>query len=465
MWLKVQYCPRMTDTHTPQRDSRQTLPLLFIFISLLGGFSLGQSPVLAAAAIVLCAAGFFIHVLTSARIERAAALAVAFIVYNAFSGVVFGGFAAIGETSLLDWIANEGRVFLYYWPALYVMQVFKPSSAGITLRRFLQLLTVLAFCIMLVKTATGFSTFSTHHAAGAFIAGLVFYNLFRFDETRSVADLSYLLLAVIALLASNSRTSLLAVVITITLVYLSSARILRVLRTAVLLIPLAIAMPFLFPTEFSRLADAATTETLQSMRINVVEAFSSRNPIEVSTAFNLTKSIDIDGNANLVIRSYLWGRTLGEGIRSPIFGEGFGRVNDMGRIYRGTPYLFYPATEAHYPNPSDLTAHNSYLQVFAELGLIGLTLILITYRLIWMGLKGDRLWSMVGRSSLICLLLMSTTQHAFGAPIYGLSLFLLAAVANRMCRARRAQDQLLSCETSTLPKQTHSQGAAKYRLD
>ncbi|MBU2867473.1 O-antigen ligase family protein [Pacificibacter marinus] len=413
--------------------STQFVPMSLVLLSLLGGITLGLSPALAALAILLCASSFFISIITQGSVHKTAFWGLLFISYNVFSGIIFGGFDSLQEASVISWIGNEGRVFLYYWPALYVLQTFRPIHVEKALAFLMRSLTVLVLLVMLLKTGSGFSTFSTHHAAGTFIAGLIFYNLFRFDKTKSKADLMYLSFALLAMLASNSRTSLLTAGLAVILVYFSSAQIMRVLRLCSFLIPLIFAMPLAFPTQFARLVDAANMETVNSVVKNLKDAYVADSPIEVGKAFDLSGSVDTTGNTNLAIRGYLWGRSIGEGFRSPFFGEGFGRVNDLGRVYIGMPYLLYPAVDAAYANPSNLTAHNGFLQVFAELGLIGSALLFMVYRTLWTGLKGDLMWMYIGRACLISLMLMSITQHAFGAPIYGLSLFLLAAIANRMC--------------------------------
>ena len=265
------------------------------------------------------------------------------------------------------------------------------------------------------------------------------------------------MLSLVAMLATNSRTSLLAVIFSVLIVYLSSSKIVQISKIIVLSLPLLFIMPLAFPTQFDRLADVANTETFVSLADNFMIAYSADSPIEVAKAFDLNGDIDISGNANLVIRGYLWGRSLGEGLRSPILGTGFGRVNDLGRTYEGVPYLFYPATNAAFDSPSNLTAHNGYLQVFAEMGFVGSFLLFMLYREMWRKFKGPTMWSHVGKASIVCLLLMSITQHAFGAPIYGLSLMLTVALAYRMCLANATDPMALFVEREvTLDQEPHA---------
>lgn len=415
--------------------------VFLVLISLMGGVFLGISPLLSATAILVCAVAFFLDVFSKGTMNRAAVFGLLFLFMTFLSGIFFGGFNSLRNASIVYWIANEGRVFLYYWPALFVMQALPLRGTEFMLHRIFRIATCMVFGIMIAYAATGWSTFSTYHAAGAFCSIFVFYNLFCYEKSKSRWDLFFLGLSLAAIFATNSRTSLLAVLVTMVILHFNATKIKQALKITVFVAPLALTMPFLFPNQFGRLADAFNTETFTSLGENFMLAYRSDSPIEVAKAFDLSSGIQISGNANLVIRGYLWGRSLGEGTRSPIVGSGFGRLNDLGRSYEGVPYLIYAATSATVDSPSNLTAHNGYMQVFAELGLLGSLLLFGLYRTLWVGLSGMTVWSQTGRASIVCLLLMSITQHAFGAPIYGLSLLLTAAMAYRISLGEKQQSE------------------------
>lgn len=113
---------------------------------------LGVSPSVAAAAIFICAVAFFVDVFTSASINRAALWGILFLAMCLFSAVMLGGIDSIYQASFMSWIANEGRVFLYYWPALFVLQAFPAVSADIVLRKIFRGATLFMFAIMAMKT-------------------------------------------------------------------------------------------------------------------------------------------------------------------------------------------------------------------------------------------------------------------------------------------------------------------------
>lgn len=115
------------------------------------------------------------------------------------------------------------------------------------------------------------------------------------------------------------------------------------------------------------------------------------------------------------IRGYLWGRAMHEGLASPVIGSGFGRCN-------------------------------SILHVFAALGILGLANLTALLASLWRPLRrncGDDLWAHVGLTSLIGLVLMSITQHAFGEPIFGLSLFCMVGISCQLSGSKTTGGQPL----------------------
>ena len=153
--------------------------------------------------------------------------------------------------------------------------------------------------------------------------------------------------------------------------------------------------------------------------------------------------------ANLDIRyEWLWPRALTYFRQSPIVGMGFGSFDDQIRnvvSYFGVLAVPSDIIVEH----SDSHAHNSYLNFLAELGVVGLSLMLAFY---WRLIK----WSQLGaaRSALtelgrnfaayrfvelssICLLVMAATEHRLVSPsnVLILSLIVSLLLAARPVRA------------------------------
>jgi O-antigen ligase len=131
--------------------------------------------------------------------------------------------------------------------------------------------------------------------------------------------------------------------------------------------------------------------------------------------------------ANLDIRyEWLWPRALAYFRQSPIVGMGFGSFDDTISLvvnYFGVFGRAVGITAEH----SDSHAHNSYLNILAELGIVGLTMMLTFYwRLVTWCQHGARA-SMreQGRNFIayrfvelasVCLLAMSATEHRLTTP-------------------------------------------------
>jgi O-antigen ligase len=149
--------------------------------------------------------------------------------------------------------------------------------------------------------------------------------------------------------------------------------------------------------------------------------------------------------ANLDIRyEWLWPRALAYFRQSPLVGLGFGSFDDQISSvvdYFGVFGQALGVTTAH----SDSHAHNSYLNILAELGVVGLILMLRFYwqLLAWCregaaaALNGDGrnfiAFRFVELSS-VCLLAMSATEHRLTTPsnVLTITLVLSLLVASRV---------------------------------
>lgn len=149
--------------------------------------------------------------------------------------------------------------------------------------------------------------------------------------------------------------------------------------------------------------------------------------------------------ANLDIRyEWLWPRAIAYFEQSPIVGLGFGSFDDhIGSVTSYFNLLGVPADVII--EHSDSHAHNSYLNILAELGVVGLALILSFYwKLIEWCKKGAAAAALIGGGqnfaafrfveiSSVCLLVMSATEHRLVSPsnVLILSLVISLLLASR----------------------------------
>jgi O-antigen ligase len=154
---------------------------------------------------------------------------------------------------------------------------------------------------------------------------------------------------------------------------------------------------------------------------------------------------------NLVIRVYLWKYALQLAANSPLIGAGFGRFNDSYPDFRGVRHWVWLMVDGEKNLGSGIkwegrqlmvstgNAHNSYLHITAETGLMGLTLFLALWRSIWVACQSDRIpacasdpllcaYAIGCQSIVVSLLVAALAGHALVAPTGGiLSMTLLGA--------------------------------------
>ena len=360
-----------------------------------------------------------------------------FMLYILSSGLMFGGIYSFKLNGLVAWIGNEGRVFLYFWPFLFVTLAvnFKENSFYVKIHKFIRLVTIAYFIDIVVRNITGYQSFSSHHAAGAIGACILIYNLFSFDIHRKRDNAFYLVISAVGILGSNSRTSLIAVFVSVILVYMFRRRFLEIALLLFVSFFLWILMLAVFPNESTRIQGLGENEVGDVSR-NFVLGINDDRSLPIARAYQLSEYIKNSGDLNLGIRGYLWGNALAKGIRSPFVGIGFGRYNDNLKSYYEIPYILYATRDASMPSSSILTAHNTFIHNFVELGIIGLVILYLIYGKLFkdirkfrpVSLEGEK-WKYVGLASLLCLFFMGFTQHSIGAPIYGMSLMLFVGIA------------------------------------
>lgn len=381
-------------------------------------------------------------ILLRGRMTRPTLLVLLFLGYNFASALIFGGINALYSDGLLTWIGNEGRIFLYFWPFLFALECVPKNTLPFAsaLKFVMRLLSVILVGLVFGQTYFQIEIFSSNHAAGTVSVALLIYHYFHFSQARRSVDFVFMSISFISLLGTNSRTALIAFFLAIFLISLSDKSLKSGLRAVAFGIVALFVMSAVFQTQFERLTRAATGDTFSAMVENFALAAQGQGDFEVQRAFDVSARINIEGDGNLAIRGILWGRAFREGVMSPVLGIGFGRYNDVGRVFSGVPYLFYPVSSASFESGTEFTAHNSLLHLFVELGVMGLGLfgwILVT---LWRRMAvqdashtaDQDIWRKIGRACLFSLLFMSITQHSFGAPIYGLTLMLLVGIAYRM---------------------------------
>lgn len=423
---------------------RRRLPgyyVVFTFVVAFGSaLLLGLSSAFAIPGIAGCIVLLIASVAGKPQIPRVAFFALLLVFYTLLSAFLFGGIRSLFENGALTWLAGEGRFFIYYWPFIFLTVALYSKSHHLEERMETSLvgLTVFAFFVIVMQRLGGLQLYSSHHAAGAVLASLVVFNYCRYENRRHLNALFFLGIAVAGMLGTGSRASLMAAIMAIVILQLIRFRVLKVVKFALVVPILLYGMLLAYPEHFERLAGTFSVNPLTVVSVNFERAWHADPPLESSTAWSLSTFADQQGQANLAIRGLLWARGVAEGLKSPIIGTGFGRYNDVGREVNDSLPLVAVVTDATFANPSTHSSHNSFIMIFTELGLIGVLLLgsifLVVIRTATLTLwqpnvrRDAKMWAGVALGCTVNLMLVSVTQHGFGAPIYGLTLMQLIAL-------------------------------------
>lgn len=284
---------------------------------------------------------------------------------------------------LPEFLFNEGRVFLAYIPLL-LPAVCRPDDRSLThLVRLYRWVAAIGLFMATVgqvppfrslfiadRTNHLFGLSSSHHVSG-FLFGTAALVMLTSQRGNRRANLWLGIGGLGVVVATGSRTTILGIAVAglCALLIRSSSnltgRSLRNFRAIavaglILLLPLqsTLGVPIFEPEVIS----------------SGIDNLSGADPA-------LGKGTYDARTANSLKRFALWGESTDLVLSSPILGIGAFRFNDRFTEQAGLPGFIAPVTEARRDH-GVTTAHNSYLHVLVELGVVGLALLLA----IWLGL-------------------------------------------------------------------------------
>jgi O-antigen ligase len=331
---------------------------------------------------VLISATFFIILFFKDRKLKIDSIGL-LVILNFFYWIVSGflvGSINLSSFLVLDFYDGDGRVFISYISLLYfsvsrvrlhnidyTIKVLKWGSITAILLCLLWYPTKLHFLAHNEGAIfTGFIT--SHTGAGTFYGaiGILLFFCGFFTKNKSLLTIAGLMIFVV--FATASRATILGMVI-ISLWYIyKNFKIQNFILFATFGCIFTFLMPVIFSGAFERIITLLNWETVQQIQHQIGIGFSSWQP--GSSEFELT-----EGDANLLTRIVLWGYALHHFFLSPFIGMGWGRFNDAQTVLSGIPGLINVAFEGDVLfNVS--SAHNSYLMLLCESGVIGLWLLL-----------------------------------------------------------------------------------------
>ncbi|RKT21000.1 O-antigen ligase [Paraburkholderia sp. RAU2J] len=292
-----------------------------------------------------------------------------------------------------------GCLYMHRWDLNKVLRTFFVFAVVINLPLYAYYILENGLLSIFIHPDASFgSYFIARNAAGGFFAMLFCLGAACYLQRRSRLILALLAANALMLFSTYSRGSLLGVLA---------------------------ALPYLY---FGRKRWMLASLIASLLVASIAMGLYNTDPTVNYMGYSFTIQNQDAKVANLSIRyEWLWPRALMYFEQSPIIGLGFGSFDDhIGSVVSYFHAVGIPSDVSI--EHSDSHAHNSYLNFLAELGLVGLALLLsFFWKLIEWSQHGAAAAALIGRGqnfaafrfveiSSVCLLVMAATEHRLVSP-------------------------------------------------
>jgi len=343
----------------------------------------------------------------------------------------------------ISFYRRDGNVFVTLVPLLFFACLAIPLDVEYILKRFAYFATALNLVVFLFWAVFGVAVlreygtdldsgtqhyyflFVAHNAAGGFIGILASLTLALYLYNRSRLHLAMVAINVITLGATFSRGSIGGFIGAVLLIYIFSVgkRWPIWVLSAMLAVNLLLVGYVYYHTDI---------QTVLYRQLLVTEAIGNLHP-----AFQPL----LDGNMATRIE-VLWPMALHAFFQSPILGIGFSGFNDVQWELWGWPGVIAFNGSQKVVN-TDATAHNTYLQLLAETGIVGLGLFFWFVKRLFDYLKNCEPGMVTDAIYLAfwMALISAFSEHRFFSPSQMLPFILILAMtmANNNYREKIAQ--------------------------
>lgn len=284
----------------------------------------------------------------------------------------------LSDLPSIAFLFGDGRAFVAYLPLLFFTVYRAGRRDVIFASRAISWLAVGAcflFGVWLVTRtpllsprAAGrnfFGFLTSHTGAGTFFGSLAVFLLIGGAERRSRHLIGLGVLALLPVLGSGSRQSIVAIVAVAVWFVVRRASVKLLARSGLVAAAVIGMLPFVAGHTQQRLARMFSMELAE--RALETAATAKWEP---------GTEAEIEGTEyNILVRMLYWAYAVRRFADSPLVGMGFGRYNDTDLELIGVRGVVYMAMGGR-QRFSVASAHNSYLHVAAETGVVGLVLLL-----------------------------------------------------------------------------------------
>ena len=420
---------------------------LVTVLILWGTFLLGLVLPMAIGLLIIVTGVFFL-ILSQARLDKITVILLLNIAYWLFSGFFVGSIAPLDLINP-SFLNGDGRILISYSPLLlFGATTIQWSNVDILVKTTLHVaLASLFFCAVWFATGASFLSegmagnyvgFLTSHTGGGTFFGVLSIFLILFGHlsgNRLVHIVGWLM--VIPMLASASREAMLAFLV-VSVWYVLKMRNRKVLIGGVMgIIVFTLLMPIVVPHTWNRTVNLFSYRLIEDVveQIDVSEHYQPSDDRETGKSDG---SLVVGAQHNVLARIMFWTYALRRFAESPIFGIGFGRYNDgtTGQAgIEGLVYMVFGGKKIF----SVGNAHNSYIHILCETGILGLVLFLWLWYCIYFRLRAAiseyREWKdmrslMIAAQGVVIFALFSAlTGHALAAPSLMLPVTIIVGIA------------------------------------
>jgi O-antigen ligase len=387
------------------------------------------------------------------RLDRIGLLLVANFGYWLASGLMIGGIQGADLLSFDFW-NGDGRIFFYYVPLLFFSVVASDDADRETIVLVTKAMLGAGIALFFVFSTThlrilsgsgvggtgagtnfyGFLT--SHTGSGTFWASLSVFLVILGTESANTATVVLGVLGLLPTFGSGSREALLGFSAVIAWYTIRRASAKLVLRIAVIGTIAVAAVPAVAPHTYDRVVGILNEQTLEAA-IQTVR----------SSDWEPGRNSEVEGaDFNVLTRMLYWSYATKRFLDSPILGMGWGRFNDVHVEISGVKGVYYFATEGDVVN-SVVQAHNSYLHMLCETGIVGLLLLCGIWFMLFQRMRrganafadepSARAFFVACQALIIFTMSSALVAHGLGAPSIGVvTLTIVGAGASQRCFRR-----------------------------
>ncbi|WP_461672885.1 O-antigen ligase family protein [Priestia megaterium] len=266
-----------------------------------------------------------------------------------------------------DFFRRDGNVFITFAPLLVLSFIRAKLPLNKIIVTFIYWCSIINLIFMLIYLATGGTIFfheavynflfKAHNAAGGFLGALCTLSIGYYFGTKQKVFLFFSIINLVGLYLTDSRGSILGLIIAFIIVILFKERNPKLVVTVIII--------------------------FQIVLLSVIYIQSDKQTFLSETFTYHSSGSDENRESTIAARStYIWPRAIYLFLQSPVVGTGFGSYNDSPYNLYGIPHLLEINLPSIYINGDD-HAHHTFLNVLAETGIIGLFLLFLFLFKVW----------------------------------------------------------------------------------